>query len=126
MLGIIVKPALTAPFAISIGGTAIVTILYAVKQMKFQARVSRAVTKNVTLYKTKVAQAVPKEVLDAVMGNVPTSTICSFPNDLEIHTCLQSCSRPQLLLHIIITLPHHPRRLTPPIRHRKIPRFDIL
>jgi len=68
IIGVAVKPAVTAPFAITIGGTAIVAILLTVKLLKFQMRVSRAVTKNIALYKTKVADAVPKEVLDAVMG----------------------------------------------------------
>ena len=69
VLGIVVKPTLAAPYAIMIGGSALVTLLLVVKLLKFQARVSRAVTKNVLLYKSKVAHAVPKAVLDAVMGN---------------------------------------------------------
>ncbi|MFN9902464.1 MAG: hypothetical protein ACK55Z_27515, partial [bacterium] len=69
ILGIVVKPTLAAPYAIMIGGSALVTLLLVVKLLKFQARVSRAVTKNSLLYKSKVAHAITKEVLDAVMGH---------------------------------------------------------
>ena len=69
VLGCVVKPTLVAPYAITIGGTALVTVLLIIKLLKFQARVGRAVLKNVTAYKSKVANTVPKEVLDAVMSN---------------------------------------------------------
>jgi len=70
IIGIMVKPAMTAPFAITIGGTALVCILLTFKLIKFQTRVQRAVTKNIVLYKSKVAKAVPAPVIDAVMGKV--------------------------------------------------------
>ena len=68
VLGIMVKPSLSAPYAISIGGTALVQVLLTIKLLKYQSRVSRSVTKNISLYKTKVANVIPREVLDAVMG----------------------------------------------------------
>ena len=68
VLGVMLKPQEAAPRVIPIFGTASVMVLLSIKIHKFQARVERAITKNVTLYKSKVADIVPKEVLDAIMG----------------------------------------------------------
>jgi len=88
VLGIVVKPSLSAPYAISIGGTALVQILLTVKLLKFQSRVGRAVTKNISLYKTKVAHVVPREVLDSVMAKSIQQALHS--NGLSIPCIVQT------------------------------------
>jgi uncharacterized membrane protein (DUF485 family) len=53
---------------ITVFGTIIVTVLLAIKILKFQTRVQRAVTHNVNSYRVKVANDVPKMLVDAIMG----------------------------------------------------------
>ena len=49
VLGIVVKPTLAAPYAIMIGGSALVTLLFVFKLFKFQALVRHYVRNTVIL-----------------------------------------------------------------------------
>jgi len=68
VLGILLKASVTLPYAIAIGGALIVAASYFAKEAKFQMRVQRAVTKNILMYKNKVAKSIPPALLDATMG----------------------------------------------------------
>ena len=68
IMGLIAKPAVAIPMIITVFGTIIVTVLLAIKILKFQTRVQRAVTHNVNSYRVKVANDVPKMLVDAIMG----------------------------------------------------------
>jgi len=69
VMGILVKPALTLPYAIAVFGALTIASMYFSKLSRFQQRVQRAVTKEILMYKNKVAKSIPPKLLDATMGS---------------------------------------------------------
>eukprot|EP00961_Rhodomonas_salina_P185266 2501576-Rhodomonas_salina.5 len=83
ILGVLVKATLTGPYALCVLGVLVVVVSVYVKRVKLMTRVSRAVTKRVVAYKNKVADNMPKPLLDAMMAKYITQSLhdhgLSFP-----------------------------------------------